>query len=247
MTAQAHHRDSIGMSVFSFIVVGTLIALGVWQLQRRVEKHALIAALNERLSAAPQPLPLATRWNALTPENDEFRRVTFTATFRAVSYARVYTSGSALRTDVASLGSFVFAPAVLADGGTVVVNRGFVPEGAKGAEASHAPLTMTGYLRFPEKPGWITPAPDLNKGLWFARDHLDMARALSWGIVAPFYVDLEAPSPPSGVPKPGPLEVRLRDDHLQYAITWFALAAAVAIAFGFWLRGRARAAPASQG
>jgi cytochrome oxidase assembly protein ShyY1 len=56
--------------------------------------------------------------------------------------------------------------------------------------------------------------------------------------VAPFYIDLESPVPPSGVPKPGPLEVRLKDDHLQYAITWFGLAAAVLGAFGVWIRQR---------
>jgi cytochrome oxidase assembly protein ShyY1 len=71
-----------------------------------------------------------------------------------------------------------------------------------------------------------------------------MARALGWGeagkAVAPFYVDLESPVPESGIPKPGPLSVRLKDDHRQYAITWFTLAAAVVIAFGVWWRGRRR-------
>ena len=47
--------------------------------------------------------------------------------------------------------------------------------------------------------------------------------------------------PSSGIPKPGPLEVHLKDDHLQYAITWFALAGAVVIAFGVWLRAHRRA------
>ena len=51
-----------------------------------------------------------------------------------------------------------------------------------------------------------------------------MARALDWPNVAPFYIDLEQPVPPNGIPKPGPLEVHLKDDHLQYAITWFTLA-----------------------
>jgi cytochrome oxidase assembly protein ShyY1 len=67
-----------------------------------------------------------------------------------------------------------------------------------------------------------------------------MARTLGWGDgrpVAPFYVDLESPAPASGVPKPGPLDVHLKDDHMQYAITWFTLAAAMVIAFGVWLRG----------
>jgi len=30
--------------------------------------------------------------------------------------------------------------------------------------------------------------------------------------------DLEQPVPASGIPKPGPLDVHLKDDHLQYAI-----------------------------
>jgi len=54
--------------------------------------------------------------------------------------------------------------------------------------------------------------------------------------VAPFYIDLETPVPESGLPKPGPLTVHLKDDHLQYAITWFALAGAVVIALGVWMR-----------
>jgi surfeit locus 1 family protein len=67
-----------------------------------------------------------------------------------------------------------------------------------------------------------------------------MARALGWGAVAPFYIDLEQPVSVSGIPKPGPLEVHLKDDHMQYAITWFALAGAVVIAFGVWLRAQRR-------
>jgi cytochrome oxidase assembly protein ShyY1 len=83
------------------------------------------------------------------------------------------------------------------------------------------------------------------KRLWFTRDHLAMARALGWGEggrpVAPFYIDLEQPVPANGIPKPGRLEIRLKDDHLQYAVTWFALAGAVVIAFWVWLRAQRRA------
>jgi cytochrome oxidase assembly protein ShyY1 len=65
-----------------------------------------------------------------------------------------------------------------------------------------------------------------------------MASQLGWGNVASFYIDLETPVPANGVPKPGPLTVHLRDEHMQYAITWFSLAVVVMIAFGVWLRGR---------
>ena len=241
MTTAVRNRSRLGMGVFTLVAVGLLIALGVWQLQRRVEKHALIAALTERLSAAPVALPPPAQWSALKPDKDEFRRVTVTAAFPDAPEAKVYTSGSALRPDVKTLGTFVFAPAVLLEGATIVVDRGFVPDGASAADLPRKPATLTGYLRFPEKPGWITPAPDLNKRVWYARDHLDMAKDLSWGPVAPFYIDLESPAPASGLPRPGPLEVHLRDEHLQYAITWFGLASAVAIAFAIWFHGRSRA------
>jgi cytochrome oxidase assembly protein ShyY1 len=98
------------------------------------------------------------------------------------------------------------------------------------------PVTLTGYLRFSEGAGMLTPAASPAKRLWFARDVSDMAKQLAWGEVAPFYIDLESPVPPNGVPKPGPLHVHLKDDHMQYAVTWFTLAFAVVIAFGVWWR-----------
>jgi cytochrome oxidase assembly protein ShyY1 len=103
-----------------------------------------------------------------------------------------------------------------------------------------APLKLTGYIRFPEQAGWFTPHEDTAKRLWFLRDHVAMAHLLGWGTVAPFYIDLESPVPPSGVPKPGPLAVHLKDDHMQYAITWFGLALVVAAGFGFWLVSQRR-------
>jgi surfeit locus 1 family protein len=74
---------------------------------------------------------------------------------------------------------------------------------------------------------------------------LAMVRTLGWGEggkpVAPFYIDLETPVPASGIPKPGPLSVQLKDNHMQYVITWFGLAGAVVIAFAVWLFGQRRA------
>ena len=106
------------------------------------------------------------------------------------------------------------------------------------------PVTLSGYIRFPESAGSLTPPENPAKRLWFTRDHLAMARTLGWGEagrpVAPFYIDLETPVPDSGIPKPGPLTVHLKDDHLQYAVTWFGLAGAVMIAFGVWWRGQRR-------
>ena len=60
--------------------------------------------------------------------------------------------------------------------------------------------------------------------------------------LAPFYVDLEQPGAGrAAFRSPGHLRVHLKDDHLQYAITWFGLAAAVVIAFRVWRRAQRRA------
>jgi cytochrome oxidase assembly protein ShyY1 len=235
-----------GFAVFTVVMVALLVGLGLWQLQRRVEKHALIAALTERLAAAPAPLPAPSQWRALTAARDEFRRVSFSATYARLADAMVYSSGSAVREDISGPGTWAFLPARLSSGETVVVNAGFVPntmqdrtveDRAAAPLLTDRPVMLTGYLRFPESAGLVTPAENLATRLWFARDHLSMAQALSWGEVAPFYIDLETPVPESGIPKPGALQVHLRDDHMQYAITWFSLAGAVAIAFLVWLRG----------
>jgi surfeit locus 1 family protein len=251
----ARRRGIAGFGAFTLLLVALFAGLGVWQLQRRVEKHALIAALTERLAAAPQALPQPSQWSALTPTRDEFRRVSFAATYRHAADAMVYSSGSAVREDVSGPGTWAFMPAGLPTGETVVINAGFVQNTMqdRGLEdravarlITHEPVMLTGYIRFPESAGTLTPPENFAKRLWFTRDHLAMARALGWGgggqNVAPFYIDLEQPVPASGVPKPGALEVHLKDDHMQYAITWFCLAGAVLIAFGVWLRGQRRAA-----
>ena len=246
MTVLRLRRGSVGFAIFAIVMAAAFVGLGVWQLQRRVEKHALIAALTERLAAAPVPLPASSRWHALTPERDEFRPVTFTATYRRAPDAMVYSSGSAVRNDISGPGTWAFMPARLNSGETVVVNAGFVPNTMQERAVQDRavmklitgePVTPSGYLRFPERPGAFTPAENLAKRLWYVRDHLAMAKKLGWGAVAPFYVDLESPAPKNGIPKPGPLTINLRDDHMQYAITWFSLAALVLTAFAVWLRG----------
>ena len=255
MTAPLSRRPAVaGFAIFTALMVLVFAGLGIWQLQRRTEKHALIAMLNERLAATPAPLPPPSQWNALTPGRDEFRRIAFSATYAPLPDAMVYSAGSAVRNDVSGPGTWAFLPAQLADGNTIVVNTGFVQNTMQDrAQQDRAvrrlitgdPVQLTGYIRFPESAGALTPSESVAKRLWFTRDHLAMSRVLGWvegrKIVAPFYVDLESPAPESGTPKPGPLSVRLKDDHLQYAVTWFTLAFAVVIAFGVWWRTQRRA------
>ncbi|MGY4304271.1 cytochrome oxidase assembly protein ShyY1 [Bradyrhizobium sp. USDA 4369] len=247
MTSTRSTTSLRAFAAFTLVMVALFIGLGIWQLQRRAAKHALIAALTDRVIAAPAPLSPQSDWRSLTPERDEFRRVSFTATYAKLPDAMVYSAGSAVREDVSGPGTWAFLPARLPSGEMVVIDAGFVANTMQERSiqdrqvaklVTGEPVTLTGYLRFPEAAGWLTTAESRDKRLWFTRDHLAMAKTLGWGEVAPFYVDLETPVPDNGLPKPGPLSPHLRDEHMQYALTWFSLAAALIAAFAVWARGR---------
>ena len=145
-------------------------------------------------------------------------------------------------------GVFVFTPARLGSGETVVVNRGYVadqtPTGAtKRPAPAQGPVEITGVLRWPEPKGWELTTPyDKGAQLWFVRDQSAMAKEYGWQQVAPFYIEREAQQPADGLPPPGPLKANLPNNHLQYAVTWYGLAAVLLGVFGFWVRGRQRSA-----
>ena len=88
MTEAARSRTPWSFGVFTLAMVAIFVGLGLWQLQRRVEKHALIAALTERLAAAPVPLPPSSEWSGLNAAKDEFRRVTLNATYARLPDAK---------------------------------------------------------------------------------------------------------------------------------------------------------------
>lgn len=231
-------------AVFALLAVAIFIGLGSWQLQRKAWKEALIESLEQHLSAPPVDLPPRERWAALDPGHDEFQRVKFSAALLPGAEALVYTSGSALRSDVSGAGYWVFAPARLPAGGLVVVNRGFVPQGWEGPATGDAASTpanadLVGVMRWPESRGVFSPKDDPGRNLWFVRDPVAIAAAKGWGDVAPFYIELESPQPASGLPRAGRLRANLRNEHLQYAITWYGLALVVVTMFVFWVSGRA--------
>jgi surfeit locus 1 family protein len=242
-TPRKRRSTVLDATMFALVGIVILCGLGVWQLDRKVWKEDLIARLNTRLSHAPQDLPPRSSWQQLQQDGEEFRRVVFPAEFLDGEEALVYTAGSPLRPDVKGPGYWIFAPARLAGGSIVLVNRGFVPPERKDpAERSggtpHGIVDVVGVMRWPEARGMFTPADDPKKNTWYLRDSKSIADFKKWATAAPFYIDQEEPTPVGGWPKPGKLEVRLPDDHLQYAITWFGLALALAGVYVVWLARR---------
>lgn len=240
-------KGLLGPAVAALAAFAVLIGLGIWQLERKAWKEGLIDAIGRKLAAAPVDLPPGADWARLDRAEWEFRPVRFAGEFRNDQEALVYTSGSTLRADTSGPGYWVFTPARTRDG-LVPVDRGFVPLDRKDVSARRAgqlsgSVDIVGVLRWPDARSWFTPNDDPARNVWFVRDPISIAAEKNWGAVPPFYVEQEAPVPPGGLPAPGKLKPNLPNNHLQYAITWFGLAAvlvgvAAAFAWGRYREGR---------
>ena len=239
------YRPFVLPGLVTLVGVAVLIGLGFWQIERGGAKNRLIARVEARLGAAPEPLPPEAAWSAFNAKSDEYRRVRARGVFDHAHEAHLYTS---LPPDAGALagvaGYLVLTPLRLDGGGTVIVDRGFVPLALKGAATRAAgqvvgEVTVTGLLRAPEWRNPFVPADDTVRNVWFARDPAAITRAYSLTRVAPFVLAADATPVPGGWPRGGFTRVTFPNNHLQYAITWFTLALALLAVFVVWARARA--------
>lgn len=225
--------------LFTAVALTLLISLGFWQLERLGAKERLGQRIAASLAGQPQALPAEADWAGLKPKVTDYTKVTLTGEF--LHDKEIFLYGVLHNGRDNFPGLFVFTPMKLADGAIVFVNRGFVPNELRAASARSegqikGPVTINGVLRVPQPRGTFTPSDDLKANLFFTRDPAAFAAATQLQRVAPFSVDADATPVPGGWPKGGHTIVSFPNNHLQYAITWFLLAAAVAGFFAFWAR-----------
>ncbi|WP_420011205.1 SURF1 family protein [Tateyamaria sp.] len=203
--------------IIFFVAIGLggaaiLISLGVWQVQRLAWKQDLLARIEAEIAADPVPLA-----DALAPEFRRYAPVEMTGSF-AEGHIRMLASRK-------SIGPVyrIIRPFELAQGARVLVDTGWQPQLAEVGGAPQVRLTVVGNLDAPNEADEFTPAPDIAANIWFARDVPAMAAALNTDPV--LVVLREAPEIDLAV-TPWPVDsAGIPNDHLQYATTWFSLAA----------------------
>jgi surfeit locus 1 family protein len=205
-------------------------SLGVWQLQRLEWKRDLVARVEARIHAEPVAAPARDAWDAVDAERSEYLRVRLEGRFLEVPATRTQA--------VTALGGgwWLLSPLRLDGGDIVLVNRGFVPAGAAADDPPAGRVAVTGLLRLAEPGGGFLRRNAPAEDRWHSRDvaAIAAARGLPEGRVAPYFVDAERDPAVGGWPRGGMTVVRFRDHHLQYALTWFAMALLSAAA-GAWL------------
>ena len=219
-------RTAIRYAVIASMLLLMLgfVALGVWQLERRVWKLALIERVEARVHALPSEAPDRERWSKVNASDDEYRHVRLAGTFlddRATRVQALTAYGS---------GFWSVVPLRLPDGDIVLVNRGYIARvdaPVARPAPSGEPAGVTGLLRMTEPRGRALKANDPAGGRWYSRDVAAIGKARDLQRVAPYFVDADAASGerlPDDAPIGGLTVIAFRNDHLLYAITWFVLA-----------------------
>jgi surfeit locus 1 family protein len=241
--AEAPRRRIWAIVGLGAILFAMLVSLGTWQMQRLAWKEALIVTVDQRINSAPRPLPELERQFAETGDVDYWP---VEATGRLLNDRESHF----LATWKGRSGFFVYTPLELADGRVVFVNRGFVPfdhkDPATRTEGQVADqTTVRGLARNPlaEKPSSLVPDNDPAKNVFYWKDLAAMAgRAeVPADRLLPFFIDADAAPNPGGLPIGGVTLIDFPNNHLQYAFTWYGLAAALLAVLGAWLISRRRA------
>ncbi len=217
-----------------------MLALGTWQMQRLGWKEALIAEREAGLAMPAADLPLGFDGDAEARAFD-FRTVTVTGAFRH-DLEQLY--GARARANV--LGHHILTPLMPENGPAVLVDRGWVPAdkvhpASRPEGQLEGPITVRGIARYraADRPGFFTPDNDPSAGRWY---HYDLdAMAAAFGLeLSPIVVEADARANPGGLPIGGRTQIRLANNHLHYALTWYGLAIGL---IGVYIVFRRRAGP----
>ncbi|MBK5912474.1 hypothetical protein CCR85_13355 [Rhodothalassium salexigens] len=228
-------RPGLGPTLLTLAALAILTGLGLWQVQRLDWKTALLAEIDARMDqpsvALPARIDEPARWR--------YRPVRLTGRF---DHAREHYVFSGRRGG----GWMVYTPLIRDAGPPVLVNRGLVPDDRRAPETRphsqpEGPVTVTGIARLSRPGGWLVPAPEPATRSFYAADRDALAAAMGLARVAPVMVDAgvgtgEGAGAADTLPRGGQTRVDIPNDHLEYALTWFALALVllgVYIAYGF--------------
>lgn len=235
--------------ILGTVVFLTLMALGTWQVERLQWKEQLLAEIEQRTHAAPASLAEIEQLWAGTHDVD-YRTVSVTGRFVA-GQERHY-----LATYSGMSGFYVYAPLQLDDGRIVFINRGFVPydkkEPASRERSVEGPVTIKGLARNPlaAKPSSLVPDNDMKANIYYWKDLPVMAAqsGVEQSRLIPFFIDADRTPNPGGLPVGGVTIIDLPNSHLQYAVTWYGLAATLLAVAGVsaWRRTYPKTTPDEQ-
>lgn len=226
------------LTIVSILAFAFLVGLGIWQIERLHWKLGLIAMMNRNMHVRPVPLDDSGR--SVEEIYNEYLHVTARGRFENAKETYLFTTGPD-----GGPAYHVLTPFIADNGRMYLVDRGIVPKEKLDPTSRRAGLIegetrLTGIWRWPGRPSFFAPAPDLVHRIFYARDIAAIAAFDRVKLAQPGLIEADATPNPGGWPKGGQTVVHFRNQHLQYAITWFALAAGLLIVYLAYHRAHGR-------
>ena len=214
-----------GLCTLAMLLV--LVGLGTWQVYRLQWKEGVLA----RIAAAE-----ATPAGPLTAGAAPYAKVLVTGRFR---FDRAVLFGADVR-DTRSgptMGAYQIVPLERVGASTILVDRGWIPEDPqRHVDQPDGVVTVSGYVRPGEGQHWFSPADDAAGRRFFTLDPVAIGAAVGVTDPAPFVLVAMGPSVVGSYPAPAQTLPRPPNNHLSYAITWYALAVCLVVIFFAWVR-----------
>lgn len=135
-----HHREVIGLWVLAVLFACACVLLGRWQLHRYQEKHDNAQLVRRNQAAAPVPLQrLLPSPSSPLRAADRYRAVTVQGVYDSAGTRLVRNRPHRGDDPDATYGYEVVVPLVLPDGSALLVDRGWLPNGASGSSPGGRP------------------------------------------------------------------------------------------------------------
>ncbi|WBU57005.1 SURF1 family protein [Paracoccus sediminicola] len=218
-------RSIVPPLIFGIVATAILMSLGFWQLRRLEWKESMLTEIQSGIDAAPVALPQQV--------DSSMKYMPVLIEGRTTGDEILVLSGTKERGG----GYNVISAFETAEGRRILLDRGFVDQDQRREERPPADLRVRGNLHWPQEKGSATPEPDLEAGIWFARDVPAMAEML---VTEPLLVVAAAAEGETQGVMPIPVSIEgVPNSHLSYAVQWFLFAATCA-GMTLWLIWRIR-------
>lgn len=233
-----YFQPILELTVAAAVVFALLMGLGIWQIERLHWKLNLIAMMNRNMHI--RPISLDDNGRLVEEVYTQYRHVTVRGRFENAKETYLFTTGPD-----GGPAYHVLTPFITDNGRVYLIDRGLVPKeklnpASRRAGFIEGETRLTGIWRWPERPGLFAPTPDFTRRIFYARDIAAIAAVDHVWFAQPGLIEADAKPNPGGWPKGGQTVVRFRNRHLQYAITWFALAGGLLLVYLAYHRAQGR-------
>ncbi len=212
-------------TILTLAALIVLCGLGTWQIKRLHWKQGIIKDLHAAYDTGALPPLSYEDLKDLAVGQMMFARGTVQGQYDMARTALVEP-----RTWQGRPGYHILTPLKITGGGTILINRGWIPLADKNSvPVPPGFVTISGLLRRPPPPGPLTPAN--GGGHWFSIDIAAMTGDAADAVPLVLYAETESGVGVAPLPVREALSWEPANNHAQYAVFWFSMAGILLVIF----------------